>query len=385
MTAVAKAAPPSVTTTLVASRSVRVVFVLLAMWTYLALDPATRDVFLRPENISNLTAQVAEIVVLGVGMTFVILIGGIDLSVGAGIALAGVIAAKLQIDMQQPAWVAVLAAVAVFALVGAWHGFLVTRMAIPPFIATLSGFLAYRGAAIVLADSRGLAPMRDDFLTLGAPLPPWLSPILSGLGLGVGVAMILARGARRKRLGLVSDGAAMLGFKIGAVAITAAFFMFVYKGGIPFPVLLAAGAAAAGAFVLRRTRLGRYAFAIGGNADAARLSGVPVARVTMAIYILMGVLAAVAGVIVDARGNGVTPSTAGLTRELHVITAVVVGGTSLSGGRGTMLGTVIGALIFGTLANGMNHKGIDANWQNIITGMILLGASMLDSLSTKKR
>ncbi|NVL83804.1 ABC transporter permease subunit, partial [Escherichia coli] len=127
-----------------------------------------------------------------------------------------------------------------------------------------------------------------------------------------------------------------------------------YKEGVPVPVLFAAGAAAVGALVLRRTRLGRYAFAIGGNTEAARLAGVPVAKVTMTIYIAIGVLTALAGVVAAARTNGVTPGNAGLMRELHVITAVVIGGTSLTGGRGTMLGTVIGALIFGTLSNGMN-------------------------------
>jgi len=154
---------------------------------------------------------------------------------------------------------------------------------------------------------------------------------------------------------------------------------------MPVPVLIAAVTAACGAVLLGQSRLGRYAVAIGGNAEAARLSGVPVERVTIAIYLLTGVLTAVAGMVAAARGNGVTPGNAGMTRELHVISAVVIGGTSLNGGRATMIGTVIGALIFGTLSNGMNLMSINSNWQLIFTGMILLGASMLDSLSTKKR
>jgi ribose transport system permease protein len=142
--------------------------------------------------------------------------------------------------------------------------------------------------------------------------------------------------------------------------------------------------AALGSIMLRRSRLGRYAFAIGGNAEAARLSGVPVRRVTNLVYLMAAVLTAVAGLIAAARTNGVTPGNMGLIRELHVITAVVIGGTSLSGGRATMLGTLLGALIFGTLSNGMNLLNVNSNWQLILTGMILLGASMLDSLSIRK-
>jgi ribose/xylose/arabinose/galactoside ABC-type transport system permease subunit len=129
--------------------------------------------------------------------------------------------------------------------------------------------------------------------------------------------------------------------------------------------------------------LGRYAFAIGGNAEAAQLSGIPVKRVKLLNYLMTAVLTAVAGMVAAARTNGVTPGNMGLIRELHVIAAVVIGGTSLSGGRATMLGTLLGALIFGTLSNGMNLLGVSSNWQLIFTGLILVGASALDSVSVK--
>lgn len=367
------------------SRSLRIALVLLAMWAALGVHPDTREAFLTAGNFQNLTAQVAEIVILGVGMTLVILIGGIDLSVGAGMALSGVVAAKLQIDHGQPAWVAVMAAVSVSALVGAWHGLLVTRFAIPPFIATLSGFLAYRGLGLVLSDSRGLSPMGDDFQKIAGRVPASITLALIVVGLAIGAALVMRRVARRAQLHLPTEGRVVLGLKLGAIAVACGFAWLVYRDGAPVPVLIAALTAGAGAFLLRKTRLGRYAFAVGGNTEAARLSGVPVARVTMAIYVLIGVLTALAGIVATARTNGVTPGNAGLMRELHVITAVVIGGTSLSGGRGTMLGTVIGALIFGTLSNGMNLLGISSNWQLIVTGQILLAASLLDSLTSKKR
>lgn len=367
------------------SRSLRMVLVLLALWAGLALHPETREAFLTANNFSNLTAQVAEIVIIGVGMTLVVLIKGIDLSVGAGMALTGVVAAKLQIDAGQPAFVAVLAAVAVAALIGLWHGVLVTRFDIPPFIATLSGFLAYRGAGLVLSDARGLSPMRDDFGKLAGTLPSSISLALCALGLVVGLGMLLMRERRRRALSLPSEGRASLVLSGAAIIAATAFFAAIYQRGMPVPVLIAALAATLGAVLLGRSRLGRYAVAIGGNAEAARLSGVPVQRVTVAIYLLTGVLTAIAGMVATARTNGVTPGNAGVMRELHVISAVVIGGTSLNGGRATMIGTVIGALVFGTLSNGMNLMNINSNWQLIFTGLILLGASLLDSLSTKKR
>jgi len=369
----------------VTSRELRIVFVLLAMWMGLGLHPTTREAFVSVGNFGNLTAQVSEIMVLGVGMTMVVLVAGIDLSVGAGIALGGVVAAKLQIDAHQPAWVAVLATVAACTLVGIWHGVLVARFSVPPFIATLSGFLAYRGVALVLSDARGLAPMGEDFQALGGRVPGTVASTLAALGLAVGVALVLRRAQRRKRAGLVADPPLIVGLRLAAIVAAGGLALLVYRDGAPTPVVIAAGAVALGAVVLRRTRLGRYAFAIGGNVEAARLSGVPVARVTALIYTGMGALTGVAAVVAAARTNGVTPGNAGLMRELHVITAVVIGGTSLSGGRATMIGTVIGALVFGTLSNGMNLMGVDSNWQLIVTGLILLGASLLDALSSRKR
>jgi D-xylose transport system permease protein len=317
-------------------------------------------------------------------MTFVILIGGIDLSVGAGMALFGVVAALLQIDHGQPAAVAVMAALLLSVVVGLWHGLLVAKFKVPPFIATLSGFLAYRGLALVLSDARGLSPMGSDFAILGQRLSSGASMAICGAGLLVGVGLLLQRERRRRAFELPVQNPLLLGVQVLSIAVIAALLAVIYQDGIPVPVFIAAIVAALGSVMLRRSRLGRYAFAIGGNAEAARLSGVPVRRVTMLVYLMAAVLTAVAGLIAAARTNGVTPGNMGLIRELHVITAVVIGGTSLSGGRATMLGTLLGALIFGTLSNGMNLLNVNSNWQLILTGMILLGASMLDSLSLRK-
>src|SRR4051812_25466845 len=306
------------------SRSFRTAMVLLLLWTVPATHPEPREAFLTASNLSNVTAQVAEIIVIGVGMTFVILIGGIDLSVGSGMALFGVVAAELQIDRHQPAIVAILAALVVSVVVGFWHGLLVAKFKVPPFIATLSGFLAYRGLALALSDARGLSPMGQDFAVLGGQLPPGPSIALCALGFVVGIAILVQRERRRREFSLPSQSTLLLGLQAFAILVIAVLLGLIYQYGMPVPVLIAAIVTSMGAVLLRRSRLGRYAFAIGGNSEAARLSGVPVTRVTMLIYLMTAVLTALAGLIAAARTNGVTPGNMGLIRELHVITAVVI-------------------------------------------------------------
>jgi ribose/xylose/arabinose/galactoside ABC-type transport system permease subunit len=159
--------------------------------------------------------------------------------------------------------------------------------------------------------------------------------------------------------------------------------LWIYRRGMPVPVLIGAVVVALGSLLLTSSVLGRYAFAVGGNPEAARLSGIPVTRVKVAVYLMTSILTAVAALIAASRTNGVTPGNMGLVRELHVITAVVIGGTSLSGGRATMVGTLLGALIFGTLSNGMNLLNLNSNWQLIMTGLIILGASTLDAWTTR--
>jgi D-xylose transport system permease protein len=365
------------------SRTLRTGTALVCLWCVLAIHPGTREAFLTPENLSNVTAQIAEIVLIGVGMTFVVLTGGIDLSVGAGMALFGTIAATLQIDHHQPAVVAIAAALGASVVVGLCHGLLIAKLRIPPFIATLSGFLAYRGLALLLSNSRGLSPMSKDFVFLGGRISPLASTVLCAAGALFAVAILVDGDRRRRSFSLPSPPLWLRGVHLTLLAAVFFALSWIYREGMPVPVLLAAIVTGVGAILLSSSRLGRYSFAIGGNAEAARLSGIPVTRVKVSVYLMTAVLTAVAGLVSAARTNGVTPGNMGVLRELHVITAVVIGGTSLSGGRATMVGTLLGALIFGTLSNGMNLLNLSSNWQLIVTGLILLGASTLDSLSTR--
>jgi D-xylose transport system permease protein len=360
--------------------------VLLFLWTALALMPATRGVFLTERNLATLLTQNAHILVIAVGMTMVIIIRGIDLSVGAGVALTGVVAALLQLKLGLPAPVAIAAALAAGAVIGVWQGLWISRLGIPAFVVTLAGFNAFRGLALVLSDARGLAPMHDDFAMVTASLAPGATWALVLVGLGAGIALALVDAARRRTHGLEAPAPSVLGMRIGGQVLLAAFLLLVFGGrGMPVPVLVAALAVLGGAFITQRTRFGRHVYAVGGNPEAARLAGVDVRRVTLGVYVLVGVLTGVAGVLLAGRVNGVTPGSQGQLLELDVITAVVIGGTSLLGGRGSVVGTMLGALVFGTLANGMNLLGVDSNWQLICKGLILMTAVLFDVLSKNGR
>ncbi len=360
--------------------------VLATMWAALALLPATRGVFLTQGNIATLLAQSSVLLVVAVGMTMVILIRGIDLSVGAGVALTGVVAALVQLRLGMPAPVAILLALATGAAIGAWHGLWVGWLGVPAFVVTLAGFKAFRGGALVLSDAKGLAPMSDDFQFLARTVPVAITWAIILATLTAGIAITVRDATRRKQFGLDPLTAKVVGTRVAGQVLLAGLLLAVFGAtGIPMPVLVAGAVALWGVFVTRRTRFGRHLYAIGGNPEAARLSGIDVKRTTLYVYVIVGVLTAIGGLLLAARVNGVTPGSQGSLLELDAVTAVVIGGTSLSGGRGSVVGTVLGTLVFATLANGMNHLRIDSNWQLICTGLILLAAVLVDVISKGKR
>ncbi|MBX3158251.1 MAG: hypothetical protein KF773_19945 [Deltaproteobacteria bacterium] len=359
--------------------------VLAAMWAVLAALPATRAVFLTQTNISTLLGQSAVLLVVAVGMTFVILIRGIDLSVGAGVALTGVIAALVHGKLGLPVPAAIALTLVAGAAIGAWHGLWVAWLGIPAFVVTLAGFKAYRGGALVMSGAKGLS-LDDDFAVLNGALPVSVTWALVLGALAAGLALTLREATRRRALGLPPLAATLLAARIAGQALLAVALLAVFGGrGIPVLVLVAAAVALAGVFVTRRTRFGRHLYAIGGNPEAARLSGIDVRRTTLYVYMILGTLTALAGLLLAARVNGVSPGNQGQLLELDAVTAVVIGGTSIAGGRGSIVGTVLGTLVFATLANGMNHLRIDSNWQLIFTGSILLIAVLIDVVSKGRR
>jgi D-xylose transport system permease protein len=351
--------------------------VLGLLWAILAVLPQTRGVFLTQNNLATLLVQSSVLLVISVGMTMVILIRGIDLSVGAGVALTGTVAALVQIKCGGSAELAIVAAVAVGAALGAWHGWWASR-GIPAFVVTLAGFKAYRGGALVLSGSKGLSPMNHDFSLLASSIPVSATFAIVLLALTAGIALTLRDATRRKAFDLEPLTSRVVALRVGGQVVLAALVLIVFADrGMPVQVLIAGTVAIWGVFVTKRTRFGRHLFAIGGNPDAARLSGIDVKKTTIGAYVIVGVLTAIAGVMLAARVNGVTPGNQGNLLELDAVTAVVIGGTALAGGRGSIAGTVLGTLVFSTLSNGMNHLHVDSNWQLIFTGLVLLAAVQL--------
>lgn len=345
----------------------------------------TDGTFLSARNLTNLTRQVAINGILAVGMTYVILIGGIDLSVGSVVALAGVVAGALQVHRGLAQWegaqawvgaaLSIGAAIGVGALAGVFNGWMITRYRIVPFIITLGMMVIARGLALIFSDGAAVAPLGDAFNSIGqAYIPPMAAVILVGVvGLFFVVQTLLKKGKAASDYVLAAMSLAVTG---GAV------YAFYGYQGLPVPVLIFGVLGMVGVIILQRTRLGRFVLAIGGNPEAAWLAGVPIRKITMGIYVVLGALAGLSGAILAARLNGALP-TAGELFELDAIAAVVIGGTSLLGGVGTVRGSILGAFFIGALNNGMSLMAVTEFYQKVIKGIIIILAVWFDTRQSK--
>lgn len=372
-------------------RAYTMVFALIAIWIY--FHYSTDQIFLDPRNFSNLMRQTAVTGVLAVGMLMVIITGQIDLSVGSVVGLAGGIAAIAQGWLGWGLVPSLSAGIAVGIAIGLLQGSLTAYLNIPAFIVTLGGLLAWRG--VILGLSRGeTIPLRlQSFKAIGQGyVGPTVGWIIAAIAVAAVVWMTIARNRARRRHGL---GAQSLGLTLARAFIPVAVIVgFIYmmnsyelapgvKAGMPNPVIIFLAIALGGAFLTQNTTFGRYLYAIGGNPDAARLSGINIRSHLLAVFGIMGALAGVASIIYTARVGSASPD-AGQLLELDAIAACVIGGTSLMGGRGTVFGAILGALIMASLDNGMSLKNVEPYMQNIIKGAILVAAVGLDMAGRKK-
>ncbi|EGX57452.1 transporter [Streptomyces zinciresistens K42] len=362
------------------------IVVLFAVWT-------DGDLLL-PRNVSNLVLQNSYILILAIGMMLVIIAGHIDLSVGSLTAFVGSMAAVFMVRNDMPWPLAVLLCLAVGALAGAAQGFFIAYGGIPSFIVTLAGMLIFRGLTEIFLQGQTLGPFPEGLQKVANGFLPEVGPSTNyhNLTLLLGFAMIAFvvfqefRDRRRQQefsldvppfklflLKLVALGAAIL---------TLTMLLASYKGA-PI-VLLILGVLLVGfGYVMRNAIVGRHIYAIGGNLPAAKLSGVKDKKVTFLVFLNMGMLAALAGLVFAARFNAASPK-AGLNFELEAIAASFIGGASMSGGVGTVLGAIIGGLVLGVLNNGMNLVGIGTDWQQVIKGLVLLAAVGFDVWNKRK-
>lgn len=339
--------------------------------------------FLGAINFSKLLQQMAVTGVLAVGMLMVIVCGNIDLSIGAIVGLAGGIAAMMQ---GRGLVFSLASAIVVGLIIGAVQGALVAYVNIPAFIVTLGGLQAWRGIVLKLTKGATIPIELPFFRSLGRD---FIDPRI-GFGLaGVGIAAIVWSNLRRRRarqrhgLAASSVGSMTARILISSAVIIAFIFLMNQAGGVPIPVIFLLAVALAGAFLTANTTFGRYLYAIGGNADAARLSGINLKKHILAAFCLMGALAGLASILHTARVGAASPDS-GTLMELDAIASCVIGGTSLMGGRGTVFGAVLGALILASLDNGMSLLNVE-NWaQYVVKGGVLVAAVGFDMFGRRK-
>ena len=374
-----------------ALRAYTMVFALIAIWVF--FHYATGRVFFEPRNFSNLMRQASVTGVLAVGMLMVIVTGQIDLSVGSIVGLAGGVAAIAQGWLGWGLVPSLAAGIGVGVAIGGAQGALTAYLNIPAFIVTLGGLLAWRGAILGLSRGATVPIQLGPFKSIGQDyVGPMLGWVLAVMAVSAVVWMNVAGNRARRRHGLGEQGLGRTLLRIlipSAVIVGFIFMMNSYElapgvyAGIPIPVLILLVVALAGAFLTRNTTFGRYLYAIGGNPDAARLSGISLRKHLLAVFVIMGALAAVAAIIYTARVGSASPD-AGQLLELDAIAACVIGGTSLMGGRGTVFGAILGALIMASLDNGMSLKSVEPYMQNILKGAILVAAVGLDMAGRKR-
>lgn len=369
------------------------VIILVAL--LIAFQLMTDGIFWRPLNITNLVLQNSHILVLSAGMLLVVLLGHVDLSVGSVMAFVGAIAGMMMVNNGMSPWLTVPLCILIGALIGAWQGFWVAYVGIPAFIVTLAGLLMFRGLTQVVLGGQSLAPFPTAFQKISTGYLPDLAGgdhlhFLSMI-IGIVIAAVLILGqwrARERRKKNLFEVESMNTFLFKAIftgiIVVGVTYIFAAYQGYPVILIILGIIVAVYGFLTNKTVAGRQIYATGGNKKAAELSGIKTKKITFWVFVNMGAMAALAGLILAARLNAATPQ-AGTSMELDAMAAVYFGGASTSGGIGTIMGAIVGGLVMGVLNNGMSIMGVGVDWQQAIKGLILLLAVVLDIYNKKKK
>jgi D-xylose transport system permease protein len=345
----------------------------------------TGAIFLTPRNLSNLMLQTSVTGIIAIGMLMVIVSGNIDLSVGSLLALAGGVAAIVLTNLGFGLVPAILAAIAVGILIGLLQGVLTAYASIPAFIVTLGGLLAWRGAIKGISQSETIPIFDENFKAIGQQyIQAEIGWVLAAIAILAVLYFAFRKAKTQKDYGVGESnlGRELLGSIIPITAIVLFIVIMNSYAGIPIPVLIFLAIAFLGFFITNNTTFGRYIYAIGGNAEAARLSGINNKMVVLKVFAILGAFTGIASLIYTARVASATPD-AGTLLELDAIAACVIGGTSLMGGRGTVFGACLGALIMASLDNGMSLLNLPDFMQELIKGSILVAAVGLDMIGRK--
>lgn len=367
-------------------------FIALAL-IMLFFEIITDGTLLRPLNITNLVLQNSYILILAIGMLLVIITGHIDLSVGSVAAFVGAVSAIMMVNLNIHFSLAIILSLLIGAAVGAWHGFWIAYVRIPSFIVTLAGMLLFRGLTMLVLDGKSVAPFPDGFRAISTGFLPSFgggSLHLVTILIGIGLSLLLIVLDWRKRLldqryKLEVLPPVFLIVKLAILVAILNYFAFLlasYKG-LPNIFVLLFALIVFYTFIMRRTIMGRHIYALGGNEKAARLSGIKTKKMTFWVFVNMGVMAALAGLVFAARLNAATPK-AGVNFELDAIAAAFIGGASATGGVGTVIGAIVGGLVMGVMNNGMSLVGLGIDYQQGIKGLVLLLAVAFDIYNKNK-
>ena len=351
-----------------------------------------------PTNINNLIMQNGYIIILATGMLLCVLTGYIDLGVGSVVALGAACAAKLVVEQNVPVALAWLVAIGIGLAVGIFSGFFIAYLDIPPFVVTLATMLMGRGLTYTLLKSLTVGPLPQNYAFIGTGFLPTIKVDFAGGTLDlvcVAVAVVVTIGIVLSELKTIKTNnkygfANIVPWQMAVkdvVILLIVWFFFIKLGqynGIPIQLIVLGVVVAVYHFITSKTVAGRQIYAMGGNAKAARLSGINTKHVFFWVYVNMGVLAALAGIVLSARQGGANPKM-GDGIEMDAIASCYIGGAAASGGVGTVIGAVVGALVMGVLNNGMSMCGMSTDLQKVVKGAVLLGAVVLDVTTKKKK
>lgn len=365
---------------------------------YLIFAVLTGGKNLSPANINNLIMQNGYVVILAVGMLLCILTGNIDLGVGSVVAVTGAAAGIVLVDYKMNMWVAIIVALVIGLLVGMFAGFFIAYLNIPPFVVTLATMLMGRGLTYTVLQAQTKGPLPNDYVFIGAGFLPTIKiPFGDGtldlvsiiVAVIVSVALILSEMksiATKKKYNFALNPLWQTVLKEAVMLVIVWFFFYKLSryNGLPFVLLIMAILVGAYAFITSKTVAGRQIYALGGNRKAANLSGINTKKVFFWVYTNMGVLSALAGIVLSARNASSTPK-AGDGFEMDAIASCYIGGAAVAGGAGTVMGAVVGAFIMGILNNGMSLYGWSTDIQKIVKGAVLLGAVTVDVISKNKK
>lgn len=365
---------------------------------YLIFAVLTGGKNMTPMNINNLVMQNGYVVILAIGMLLCVLTGNVDLGVGSVVALTGATAGIIMIDYKMNMWLAILIALIIGLLVGMFAGFFIAYLGIPPFVVTLATMLMGRGLTYTLLQAQTKGPLPETYNFIGAGFLPTIKVPFAGgtldlisiaVAIIASVALILSEIkniATRKKYGFAVNPAWQTALKLGVMLFIIWFFFYKLSryNGLPFVLLIMVVLIGLYGFFTSRTVAGRQIYALGGNRKAASLSGINTDKVFFWVYTNMGILSAVAGIVLCARNGSSTPK-AGDGFEMDAIASCYIGGAAVAGGAGTIVGAVVGAFVMGILNNGMSLFGWPTDIQKIVKGAVLLGAVTVDVVSKRKK